>query len=153
MKFVNYLSSAWPNIELVENNHCYYGPQVVHNGNCHNCRECIAYHRVVYQTMETFVLPKQLSVFIYICTVGTHVPSAYSSVTANTTTIHCTLGHSAHSSCPTWLSFISVIFQAQLGANCLAGCQRNQVSKCQVTAHRLWCVAIKHLSAKGNCHN
>ena len=109
-------------------------------GNCH----C---HRVVYQTMETFVLlSSYTTVSACIHAVGTYAPTAYSGVAANATTVPCTIGHHAHSSCPSWLSFISVIFQAQLGANCLAGCLRNQGSKCQVTAHRLWYVATQGLS-------
>ena len=115
-------------------------------GNCHDRRECMAC-QVVYQRHLLYLSSyKTACQRLYTYTIGTHGPAAYSGVAANTITIPCTIGHHTHSSCPPWLSFISTIFQAQLGASCLAGCQKIQGSKCQVTAHRLLYVATQSLS-------
>ena len=97
-----------------------------------------------YKTVIQQVLMFQLPILV---SLPTQLPFLVQQVTVHTP---C--------SCPSWMSFISVIFQAQLGASCLAGCQRNQGSKCHVTAHRLYMVCsytrfVSLLSAKGNYHN
>ena len=104
--------------------------------------QCMACHKVVYQTMEKFVLPKQLKnckclytysryscaccLFWCRCQINYHSLDNWS---------QCALQLSFPGQF--WLAFISVIFQTQFGASCLAGCPRNQGSKCQVPAHRL----------------
>jgi len=61
---------------------------------------------------------RTVSAHIHRHMVGTHALAAYSNVAANTTAVPCTV--SAHT--PTVLSFISVIFQAHIGASCLRLC-------------------------------
>ena len=98
------------------------------NGNCQgNCHNCM----VGYQTMEIFVLPKQLCncQHLYTYTIGIH--ASYSNVVANTTALSCTID--VHTPplpvfCLSWLSSITAIFQAHLWVSCLrlcscAGCQ------------------------------
>ena len=89
-------------------------------GNCHNRRWCWLVKWYTKQWRHLSYLSSYKTVSTCIHVVETHTPAAYSGVAANTTTIPCAIGHQAHSSCPSWLSFISVIFQAQLGASYLA---------------------------------
>ena len=104
----------------------------------------IAWHVIEWYTKEWGHF-SYLSSYITICacmhTGGTHAPAAYSGVAAHTTTIPCTIGHSAHSSCPSWLSFLSIIFQAQFGASCLAGCQLEK-PKVKVSGHSTQAVYV-----------
>ena len=73
-------------------------------------------------------------------TIGTHTLAAYSNVATNTTAIP-SKNRWTFSDCPSSQCFISVIFQAHLGASCLRQSWLSSCRKILLTVH-MWSTAI-----------